>query len=57
MTEEDNSLKLMWAPAHTGIKGNEEAAEPNKKWRPLIKSSSGLVWMDKEKMSENGQRA
>jgi hypothetical protein len=27
MTEEGNNLKLMWVPAHTGIKGNEEAAK------------------------------
>jgi hypothetical protein len=30
MAEEGNSLKLMWAPAHTGIIGNEEAAEATK---------------------------
>jgi ribonuclease HI len=31
MAEEGNNLKLTWIPAHTGIKGNEEADEAAKK--------------------------
>jgi ribonuclease HI len=30
MFEEGNNLKQMWVPAHTGIKGNEEADEAAK---------------------------
>jgi ribonuclease HI len=50
MAEEGNNLKLTWIPAHTGIKGNEEADEAAKKsLEPEVETTHKLVWMDEKK--------
>jgi hypothetical protein len=69
MTEEGSNLKLMWVPAHVGIKGNETADKAVKEtlnqevdntykvvkshWSKNVKRKSWQVRPDEWKSSEN----
>jgi ribonuclease HI len=46
MAEEGNNLQLMWAAAHTEIKGNEEADEAAKKsLKQEVETTHKVVWV------------
>jgi hypothetical protein len=56
MAEVGNNLKLMWDPAHTGIKENEEADEAAKEAMEKEVVKTDWSGWTRKKMFENRRR-